>query len=138
MRDYHQAGGLVDGSGAGGFAVPFQAAYADRLFQGHLANGDALCLVHDVDGVACGLLLAVAFDHPFGPVRLSKDTMWWIDPAHRGGTAAVRMLDAYELWSKEQGCTFAGMAGMGEDPNIDTLLKRRGYAVAEKHYLKRV
>lgn len=129
---------MADGTGPGGFAFPFDAAYIDRLFQHHLGSPAALCLVLEADGAAQGLLLAVSFDHPFGPVRLAKDTLWWIDPGHRGGVIATKMLDAYERWSSERGCSFVGMAGMGEDPNIDALLKRRGYAVAEKHYLKRV
>lgn len=94
-----------------------------------------LCLVHDVEGIAQGVLMAHAFEHDFGPVWISQERVWWIDPAHRG-SAATRMLDAYESWSIDQGCKFAGMAGMGEDPQVGTLYRRRGYRCAETHFLK--
>lgn len=125
---FDQPGGLT------GFVFPFDPAYAGRLFLAHLAMR-RLALVHEVDGVAQGILLAAAFEHPFGPVWLTKETVWWIDPAHRG-LAAVRMLDAYEVWAAEQGCKFVGMAGMGEDPIVRKLYERRGYRAAELHFLK--
>lgn len=66
---------------------------------------------------------------------LARETVWFIDPEYRG-TAAVRMLDAYERWAKSLGCVFTGMAGMGADPKVAKLYLRRGYRVAETHYLK--
>jgi GNAT superfamily N-acetyltransferase len=98
---------------------------------------NACCLVNDVAGTAQGLLLAVAHEHPFGPVWLARETVWWIDPTHRG-RSAIAMLDAYEAWAKGKGCRFAGMAGMGDDPDVARLYLRRGYSAAEKHFLKRL
>lgn len=137
LRASH-AGAGFDGrsvDGGAGFAFPFDCAYAARLFVGHLDKPTACCLVHDVAGVAQGLLLAVAYEHKFGPVWLACETVWWIDPAHRG-RAAIAMLDAYEVWARQAGCAFAGMAGMGADPVVANLYLRRGYRVAETHFLK--
>jgi len=134
LRDSREGAGFDTAAGLTGFVFPFDAAYAERLFLAHLAPR-RLALVHDVDGTAQGVLLAAAFEHPFGPVWLAKETVWWIDPAHRG-TAAVRMLDAYEAWATEQNCKFVGMAGMGQDPTVGKLYERRGYRAAETHYLK--
>jgi GNAT superfamily N-acetyltransferase len=117
------------------FSFPFLADYAQRLFARHLEMMNACCLVLDIGGEAQGLLLAIAYEHRFGPVWLACETVWWIDPAHRG-RAAIAMLDAYEAWAKAKGCAFAGMAGMGEDPDVAKLYLRRGYAAAEKHFLK--
>ena len=89
----------------------------------------------DVAGVAQGILMAISFEHHFGPVLLAKETVWWIDPAHRG-RAAVQMLDAYEAWAASKKCQFVGMAGMGADPDVAKLYLRRGYRVAETHFLK--
>lgn len=135
LKDSREGAGFDAATGVTGFTFPFVAAYAERLFLAHRAEANALCLVHDVDGVAQGVLMAVASEHPFGPVWLARETVWWIDPAHRG-TAAVRMLDAYEDWARGRGCAFAGMAGMGEDPDVGRLYRRRGYRVAETHFLK--
>lgn len=134
LRDSHGAAGF---GGGDGFVFPFDCAYAARLFLAHLQAPRALCLVNEVAGRPQGLLLAIAYEHPFGPVWLARETVWWIDPSHRG-RAAVAMLDAYEAWAAEQGCKFAGMAGMGEDPDVAKLYLRRGYRVAETHFLKAI
>lgn len=133
LRDSRIGAGFASGEG---FTFPFDPAYAARLFVQHTTAAHCACFVLDSGGTAQGVLMVVAFNHPYGPVRVSKDTMWWIDPAHRGGTAAFRMLDAFEVWSAAQGCAFSGIAGMGEDPAIAHLLARRGYGAAEVHYLK--
>jgi GNAT superfamily N-acetyltransferase len=132
LRDSHVAAGFA---GTEGFAFPFVPAYAERLFALHLDMMNACCLVNDIDGSVQGLLLAVAHEHPFGPVWLASETVWWIDPAHRG-RSAIAMLDAYEAWAAAKGCKFAGMAGMGDDPDVAKLYLRRGYRPAEKHFLK--
>lgn len=134
LADSHKSAGF---DGAAGFTFPFDAAYAERLFLAHVKESRALCLIYAAGfGVPQGVLMATASEHPFGPVWLARETVWWIDPAHRGGVAAVRMLDAYENWATAQGCAFAGMAGMGDDPAVAKLYQRRGYGVAETHYLK--
>lgn len=138
LADSRIGAGFDSASGATGFVFPFDRASAERLFLVHLQTPRMLCSVYQTAGRAQGVLMAIAYQHPFGPVWIAKETLWWIDPAHRGGTAANRMLDAYEKWTAVQGCKFAGMAGMGEDPAIGELYKRRGYRVAETHYLKAV
>lgn len=135
LRESHVGAGFDRADGPTGFTFPFDPEYARRLFLSHLIGARAVCIVHDVDGAAQGVLMAMAFEHRFGPVWLANETVWWIAPAHRG-SAAVRMLDAYEAWAAEQRCAFAGMAGMGDDPDVATLYLRRGYRAAEKHFLK--
>ncbi|MEY9158230.1 GCN5 family acetyltransferase [Bradyrhizobium japonicum] len=132
LRDSHQAAGF---DGGNGFVFPFDCAYAARLYVSHLDQVNACCLVLDVAGGAQGVLLAIASEHPCGPVRLARETVWWIDPAHRG-RSAIAMLDAYEAWAAERQCAFAGMAGMGDDPDVAKLYLRRGYFAAERHFLK--
>lgn len=99
---------------------------------------DALALVLDIDGMAQGVLLAVAYEHPFGPVRMAKDTIWWIDPEHRSLKSAIQMLDAYEAWAAGLGVKYPGIAGMGDDPRVGKLLERRGYRVADTIWTKRL
>jgi hypothetical protein len=135
LADSRAAAGFDDPAGATGFSFPFNPDYAERLFLLHLRGPRTICIVHDVEGQAEGVLMATASEHPFGPVWLARETLWWIDPAHRG-SAAFRMLDAYEAWASSQRCRFVGMAGMGNDPVVAKLYQRRGYRVAETHFLK--
>lgn len=137
LRDSRKGAGFDDPAGLTGFSFAFDREYAERLFLAHL-RGSTCCILYDVDGVAHGVLMAIAYEHPFGPVWLARETVWFIDPAHRGGTTALRMLDAYEGWARSRGCQFIGMAGMGYDPDVAALYQRRGYRVAETHYLKAI
>ena len=138
LRASHAGAGFDKVDGLTGFSFQFDVDCAERLFVSHLLLGRNLAIVHDVDGVAKGILMAAAYEHKFGHVWLASETVWWIDPAHRGGSAAIRMLDAYEAWAAKSGCKFAGMAGMGDDPGIAALYQRRGYTRAETHHLKAV
>jgi hypothetical protein len=135
LRDSRTGAEFDRPDGLTGFVFPFEPAYAERLFLRYRSQPRMICVVHDVAGRAEGVLMAHAFEHDFGPVWLSQERVWWIDPAYRG-SAAPRMLDAYETWSRQQGCRFAGMAGMGDDPTVGKLYQRRGYRRAETHYLK--
>lgn len=139
LRDSRIGAGFDNATGISGFVFPFVPEYAESLFLRYLRNPGMFALVW-VDGhdEPQGVLLAHAFEHDFGPVRMSQERLWWIDPAHRGGTAAVRMLDAYERWAfEDQRCQFAGMAGMGDDPIVAKLYARRGYVRAETNFLLR-
>lgn len=134
LRASHQGAGF---DGPGCFVFPFVETYAERLLVQHIDMMNGCALVHDVGGAAQGILLAIAHEHPFGPVWLASETVWWIDPAHRG-RSAFAMLDAYEAWARGKRCAYAGMAGMGDDPVIARLYERRGYVRAETHFLKAV
>lgn len=136
LRDSRDGAGFgADDGGPTGFSFPFIPAYAAKLFEIHVAHERMCCLLLDIDGTAQGILMAVADEHPFGPVRIARETVWWISPSHRG-RGAIRMLDAYEAWAHAQGCQYVGMAGMGKDPDVGKLYRRRGYRVAETHFLK--
>lgn len=137
LRDSRLGAGFDSAEGPTGFTFPFVAAYAERLFLLHLAEPLGFCVVFEVGGTPRGVLMAQAFEHPFGPVMIARETVWWIDPGHRG-RAAIEMLNAYEGWARNKGCTFVGMAGMGADPDVAALYHRRGYRTAETHFLKAV
>ncbi len=134
LKASHIAAGFDRADGPSGFVVPFQREFAERLFFLHL-GARFLCLVNDVEGVAQGVLMAAAQQHPFGPVLFAHETVWWIEPEHRG-FAAVKMIDEYETWAVSLGCASVGMAGIGEDPEVAKLYLRRGYLKAETHFLK--
>jgi hypothetical protein len=133
LRNSHTAAGFADGSSP--IQYPFVAAYAVRTFVAHIHDPDAMCVVLDVGGVAQGMLMARSFDYELGPVRVAKETVWWVEPKHRG-TAAGQMLDAYEAWAAERGAVVAGMAALDIAPRAGVIYRRRGYLPAETHYLK--
>lgn len=109
---------------------PFKAAYADRQFSEHLARGLVLVLGEPAQGV----LMAQTWEHPFGAGLWARETCWYIRPEARG-RHALRMLDAYEAWAREQGCSRIHMVSL-DDNDVSAIYARRGYAPVEKHFLK--
>ncbi|NSZ73259.1 GNAT family N-acetyltransferase [Agrobacterium tumefaciens] len=123
---------LRESHAAAGFTFPFQAAYADQLFQQHMASQKACVLV--AGNPARGVLMAVAFEHPFGAGRIAKETVWFVTPEARG-RGAIKMLDAYEVWARSLGCVSAGMASLATN-DVSSLYERRGYSAVETHFMK--
>ncbi|MGV1830757.1 GNAT family N-acetyltransferase [Agrobacterium vitis] len=119
---------------AAGYAFRFEAARADSLYRLHLENPAACALLLERDGLVCGLLLASAFDHPFGAGLMAKETVWFIAPEARGRSGLI-MLDAYEAWAKSIGCVSIGMAALATN-DVSSLYARRGYTPAETHFIK--
>ncbi|MBZ5760284.1 GNAT family N-acetyltransferase [Rhizobium sp. VS19-DR104.2] len=118
-----------------GLPFQFSAANADALFRASLIDEDRLCLVFAPEAIAHGVLVAHAAAHPFAPIKVASELMWWVDPEHRG-LAATKMLNAYEAWARGRRCQFAGMVGLGADPSTSRLYDRRGYAPVERHFMK--
>jgi GNAT superfamily N-acetyltransferase len=135
LKNSRGGAGFDQAEATTGFQFDFDPAYAERLFLSHLLLPHMLCLVLEQDDAAQGVLMAVAAEHPFGPVRLATESVWWIEPEYRG-LSAVRMLEAFEDWARGQDCDYSGMAGMGASPQVASLYARRGYRAAELHFLK--
>ena len=107
LRHSRDAAGFDSEHGPTGFNFAFDPAYAEQLFLSHLSQS-CLCLVLDVADVVQGVLMASSAPHPFGPVVLARETVWWIEPDHRMSWRQYRvMLGAYEAWANERGCAFA-------------------------------
>lgn len=121
---------LKESHAAAGFTFPFSAPHADMLFRHHMERG----LVLVAGAPAQGVLMAMTFDHPFGAGRWAKESVWYIAPEARG-RAAIKMLDAYEAWAREQGCATIGMASLATN-DVSRIYERRGYAPAETHFVK--
>lgn len=121
---------LRDSHASAGFSFPFSAPHADALFRAHMERG----LILVCGRPAQGLLMAATFDHPFGAGKWAKETVWYVAPEARGRSAS-QMLEAYEVWAREQGCVTIGMASLATN-DVSCIYKRRGYAPAETHFLK--
>jgi GNAT superfamily N-acetyltransferase len=125
---------LEESHQAAGYTFAFEAARADHVLRLHLDQPHACALVLDVEGAAQGVLLAGAYDHPFGAGKWAKETVWYITPAHRG-RGGLQMLDAYEAWARGQGCGAVGMAALVTN-DVSRIYERRGYSAAETHFVK--
>ncbi len=123
---------LKDSHAAAGFPFRFSAPHADALFRHHMECGLVLVTGNPVNGV----LMALTFEHPFGAGRWAKESVWYVRPEARG-RSALQMLDEYEVWAREQGCTTVGMASL-ETNDVSRLYERRGYVPVETHFVKTI
>lgn len=119
---------------ASGIPIPFSAAAASVLFSATLVDADRLCLVYEHDGIARGVLAAVAAAHHLAPVKVASEIIWWIEPEWRG-RCAMKMLALYEGWAAERGCQYVSMVGLGGDPAVSKFYARRGYQAVERHFM---
>ena len=119
---------------AAGFVFKFQAAYASALFDGHMSHNHACVLVFDLETQVQGVLMVSWFEHPFGAGRYAKETVWYVAPIARG-RGAIRMLDAYETWARDQNCVALGMASLVSN-DVSRLYERRGFTPVETHFVK--
>lgn len=127
---------LRESHAAAGYQFGFEAARADALFRLHLESPMACALLLERHGAVCGVLLASAFDHPFGAGLMAKETVWFIAPDARG-RGGLTMLDAYEQWAASIGCVSIGMAALASN-DVSKIYQRRGYAAAETHFIKSI
>lgn len=126
-RDFHALSGMP---------FPFSAPHASLCVDACIAGGDYAAFVYEKDGKARGVLGSYSGVHVYAPCQIANEIMFWIDPEYRGGSAAVKLIRAYEAWAKSRGCMVCELVGLGNDPSVGNLYARLGYSPAEKHFLK--
>jgi len=114
--------------------VDFCAPMVRDQFHSHLGSAASLCLVHDVGGIAQGVLVATAANYPSAPIRIGVEVVSWVEPEYRG-MAWFRMKRWFEKWSKEKGCRISSLSSKS-DERFAAAIKRDGYQYAESHYVK--
>lgn len=121
-----------------GLDVPWDAAWASIELDSLMADPEAAVFVLD-DGGVCGVLAARAGARAFTPERIAQELMWWVRPEARGAGAAKLLLDAFEGWARARGCDVLALgAHHRADERLGLLYRRRGYAVAETIWMRRV
>lgn len=91
--------------------------------------GGVFVAVHPMAGVV-GMFVAVVQPHLLSGELAGNEVAWWVNPEHRGSTAAMRLLNAGERWAVAQGArTFALVAPA--DSQVGRLYERRGYHPVE-------
>lgn len=121
-------------------AVPFSPLSASASIQQAMASPRAVVLVAVVRVAArdqaVGVLAAHEVDYPGGPAIFGRESLFWIDPAHRG-RFAVPLLRAYEDWAQGRGIRLIGMTCF-DDGRTARLMTRQGYAATEVNFVKAI
>ncbi len=106
----------------------------ERTAEAFVRDADKLALVAEADdGSAVGMLLALAFAHPFSGDLAVSELVWWVDPEHRGGVG-LRLYQALERWAVVLGARRLLMVAPSLE--IERLYHRLGYVPVERTYQK--
>lgn len=130
---------------------PYPALYGDMpdsqaaglaiiAMQGAPGIDPGVMLVAEDAGELIGMACLFSDRATFNPaVRIASELVFWIEPEHRGGMAAVRLLKAAEKDAREKGVQVNRMAVMSSSPEqAAKLYERMGYSLTECYYSKRL
>lgn len=96
-------------------------------------------LVADMDGELVGILCAHIDPATFNPAVVAAELVWWVEPEHRGGMTAVRLLKRGEDEARARGATVFNMCALATSPEeASEILKRLGYAPTHTVFTKRL
>jgi GNAT superfamily N-acetyltransferase len=95
-------------------------------------------LVAESDDRVVGMASLFLEPFTFNPeVTVASELAWWIDPDHRGGTLAVRMLHAIGEACQSKGVKVIRMAALeSSPPQVAGLYGRAGYVRSDSHYMR--
>jgi GNAT superfamily N-acetyltransferase len=116
--------------------LPFDAGGIERLFAHLLEHG--LMVLADREGAVVGMLiiayttLATGGDHV-----VAEEVAWWVEPEHRGGRTAYKMLRFGLERARQDGCNSVTMRSPSGSP-VGEFYERLGFRPIETTYSKRL
>lgn len=105
-----------------------------------MAEGAGFMFV-TMDGEKATGMIAFSVAEPiFSEEVWGIENAWYIVPEYRGGSAAIRLLNAYERFSKEQGATKLSMVHINKlkGEQLKKFYEKKGYKDLETHYIKEI
>ncbi len=76
--------------------------FSDSKVATLIEDPDVFLALYKRDGKYIGFMLAGISTYFFGDETSSYDMALFVDPAHRGGFAVVRLVQAYEDWARSK------------------------------------
>ncbi len=70
-------------------------------------------------------------------VKAASEQFWYVEPGYRGGTAGIKLLDAFERQGFDDGASWIAMQA-GITKSAASLLERKGYMVQGPVCMKKV
>jgi GNAT superfamily N-acetyltransferase len=103
----------------------------------HLLSGDGCLFVADKSGAIVGMAAALKYPHYMNRAQsVAQELFWWVEPEHRGGMTAMRLLMALEQWATDEGCKMLTMICLPIDSPAENIYRRFGYRALEKSFVK--
>ena len=113
--------------------VNFEAL--EVLVKGFLLEKDKVVFyVHDENGFPLGFLAGAALPFILGLDTVATEFAWWVHPDFRLNGVGTLLIEAFENWAKEVGCSMISLSSM--DEKTGEVYVKRGYSLKEHTYLK--
>lgn len=94
--------------------------------------------VAERDGSLVGMLGLCAYTHPMFGVPCVIETFWYVDPAVRGGSTAIRLMSEAERWARERGAQVLQMVAPFGAAAVCGIYRKLGYVPVESSWQKRL
>lgn len=105
---------------------------ATKFAANMLTNPKGSVLVAEQDGVLVGVIAFITMPHWFSGEVTATEMIWYVEPEHRAGGVAMRLMWASESLAKSLGAT--RMAFTAPTPQVGELYTRFGYKMVEIAY----
>lgn len=94
----------------------------------------------ETEGEVVGALIAIVSDIPISDFMFAQELMFWVDPEHRNGKTASKLISNYVEWSKAKGCKFIRLSELDKvlEGKAGLLFKRKGFKPIETAYVMEV
>ena len=96
-----------------------------------LDSETGFAMVYEAGGRIVGAMVGMIFQHWFSPDLMASDMALFVEPEHRGGMGAVRLLNAYADWAEDNGAapgmTWFGITTGVEPEMTEKLCERLGW-----------
>ena len=118
--------------------VKVDVDHTSKTYESLIRSGAAVFFVMEEDGQMQGGLGAIKSPDLHDGKLIAVETFWFVSPQFRG--KGTLLFNAFEKWAIGHGCQKLAMVHLSDSyPGIlRKLYKRRGYKLAEEHYIKEV
>lgn len=110
------------------------ALVVDTLVKSFLEEKDKVVFYVMDDDIPLGFLAGAAIPFMLGLDTIATEFAWWVDPEFRLNGVGSVLLEAFEIWAKEVGCSMISLSSM--DKETGKIYTDRGYTPREFTYLK--
>lgn len=117
-------------------SLPYDPEFAAVNAMQTLDSPDACLIIAEHDGDIIGFIWGAASCLPWSPIPIAMDIILYIKPEHRGGMYGVRLIKAYEEWSRGIGCKQVSLSvasGITEEKTCKLYSKLGYQKVGQQH-----
>jgi len=119
--------------------VPFDAKAAKEAIASLLEHGAVLVATNENEVI--GALVGMVSSMWFNPdLRIATELGWWVKDEHRGGSAGIKLLRAFEDFGRRNGASMCALSDLVIDGDAPAgpLFKKLGYVIVERSHLKEI